>query len=274
MAQDWPALGTRMKLADGTVRKYKGGDPHNEVSWDTEAAPGAPGSDFIDLRNDPDYKKKMMGTRATMAMRRLDKANEGFDVGLDMSDAADQADALLDDGTPTGLGGTIQAGLGKALGGVLGGVGPVPTKKQTTNMLTLRRMGGKSLLQDVQFMKGALSNSDREFLASLQYSIGQPAEYNRKVAEAQRWAGKKAASYAAAMNTWTDKLGSPEARNASGVSFPMWWAQYSREALPPPGVAAPSKKQAQNAALRAKSQQAAPVARARKTGQAQIIGFE
>jgi len=235
-------------------------------------ATAAPGG--VDLRNDPDYRKKQMGTLGQLAARRIDKADEGFNTGLDMVDSADQADALLDAGTPTGFGGTMQAGLGKALGGVLGGVGPIPTKAQTDNMLMLRRMGGKSLLQDVQFMKGALSNSDREFLASLQYSIGQTPGYNRKVAEAQRWAGKKATAYGAAMRAWTDKLGSPDARNANGLSFPLWWAQWSREKLPPPGVEAPSQRAAQNAQLKAKSSQAPLIERARKTGQAQIIGIE
>jgi hypothetical protein len=216
------------------------------------AQPGAGPAPGGELAGNPDYQKYFAQWLGKQDAESMGKAKEAMHSAMGQVDEAQQARDLIAAGTPTGFGGTVQMLAGKALGGFLGGHGGIPTTEQATNMASLRRLGGKGTLGDVQYMKGSLSDADRQFLQSMQYGVDQDPRYNLKVADAQSWAAKKQIAYAAGLQAWVNKLGSPAAVAKSGQTFDQWWDGYAAKNLPRPDIVSRPRDE-KNAKLKAKS---------------------
>lgn len=225
----------------------------------------------IPITQNPEFQKRLAQTQATMAGQRLDAAIKAGQAGTDLVDNAEQAGALLDRGTPTGFGGTLKMKAGEALSGMAGGVLGIPTAKQTTNMQELRRIGGKSVLATAKQLPGPLSNSDRTYLEGLQYTVGKSNDYNRRVQAAEKWAGEKVRQYGYGMQAWINVLGSDSQPNARGQTYQQWWNEWSKENYPPPGTLPPSKRDAQNTALKERSKAAPIKQEARATGKPRLV---
>ena len=225
----------------------------------------------VPLEQTPEYRKEYATKAADDARKKLADAASDAKVGRGMIDTSKQADALLRAGTPTGMGGTVAMTVGNAIGDGLGWLPGVPNRKETTNMQTLRNIGGTGILKQAAELK-PVSNTDIAFLKDLQYSVGKGPDYNRKVQAAQQWIGLKKTNYDAGLQAWSRVLGGPDAPSASGETFDQWFDKWAAERLPPPGTLAPSKRDAQNAAMAAKSREAAAKNQARKSGRAVPVG--
>lgn len=182
------------------------------------------------------YQDKLAQQRAASDMARLDRG-AGIEQEAYANEAtADQAADVLRR-APTGIAADQRIWLGKALGNGLTRaltLGMIPSKEETADLETVRRLGNTGTLGSVGQLKGPLSDRDVSFLKTLQYDAGASPMQNARVVDAQKWLAKRQAAYAAAQRTWTEKLGSPSALNPDGVSFDRWWGDYSAKRLPPP----------------------------------------
>ena len=191
---------------------------------------------FANAANTAEYMKQIAKGRATADMKRITDAQATEQQAYENEQTAMGAEQVLKN-TPTGLFADQRMGLGKALGGKIGGWFGVPTTEQTANMETLQRLGNTGVLGQVGQLKGPLSDRDVSFVQSLNYSPGSSKTDNLRMVETQKWVAKRQAAYAASLNRWTELLGSPSATNAQGMTFDRFWGQYSAKALPRPDIA-------------------------------------
>lgn len=161
--------------------------------------------------------------------------------------------AELVERAPTGPAADFRISMGKALGGTPLSLLPgIPNSEQTTDLEMVRNLGGQGALGDVAKLKGPLSEKELAFIQRLQIDPNATKATNRKVVEAQKWVARRQAAYGRAMRAWEQRLGSPTAVNAQGLSFDAWWGQYSAEKIPRPGIT-PAATSAKGGGLKAMS---------------------
>lgn len=219
-----PAVGT---IVDGY--RFNGGDPNSQASWSQVGkAEGV-------------YAETMARERAKKDIARIEAAAQAERSGYEMEATANQAAAILPN-TPTGLFADQRIALGKAVP-FLSALPGIPDREQTANLETTSRLGAEGSLGDVKKLPGPLSEKELAFIRTMQINPNASREENRRVIEAMKWAAKRQTAYGASLQEWTERLGSPSARNKQGQSFDGWWGKYSASALPAPGVrAAPAPR--------------------------------
>lgn len=120
---------------------------------------------------------------------------------------------------------------------VHGAQAAVGAPQNLTNLSTIKRLGGQGVFGDLDKLKGAISDKDVRFLREQQVDPGRFGGENKRIVDLMTWTGDRARAYEAAMNAWANRLGSPSATNANGLSFQGWWGDWSEKNMPRPDVA-------------------------------------
>ena len=123
-------------------------------------------------------------------------------------------------------------------GAYFGALGSIPKSglQDLTNLSTVKRLGGKAIFGDLELLKGAISDKDVKFLREQQVDPGKTREENQRIVKLMEWTGVRSKAYEGALNAWSNRLGSPSAKNANGQSFIGWWADWSEKNIPRPGI--------------------------------------
>ncbi len=225
-----PAVG---QVIDGY--RFAGGNPNDPNAW-VKAG-----------KADNVYAETLARERAKGDVKRLEEASAGERNAYGLESTALQARNLLNADTPTGLFADQRIAMSKTpLAGFLG----IPSREQGANLETLRNIGNQGSLGQVGQLKGPLSEKELAFIQQMQVNPGSSKQYNLRVADAMKWAADRQAAYSAALQKWTENLGSPSAKNARGQSFDSWWGGYASKALPAPGTS----RNLNDAALKQRSQ--------------------
>lgn len=204
------------------------------------------------LMSTPDYRK-----RAAQGLAGLDtKAQEAIGAGLQEASSADTQLGILQDQVrqaPTGSFAGVRKTLGKNVGDALGGLPFIPTREEAQSLENLGTLTAERTLGDVSKLKGPLSDKDVRFLASMQVDPYASRGHNQFVVDLQKWANNRRSNYYNGMQAWTNVLGSPRATNGNGLTYDQWWAKWSEANIPRPSGTVPTRREQQNAALKAKS---------------------
>lgn len=185
----------------------------------------------------PAYAEAFAKQRAASDIKKIDLAGEGVQTSDTLSSTSGQARQLLNEGVPTGtLAGTRMA-VGRAIGSdvtskLTGGF--IPNRKTVSKMERFEQLTNEAVLGDVSKLKGPLSDRDIQFLKDTQAGIGKTPEGNKRALAAREWAATRLKAYESAMQSWTQKLGSPSAVNARGQSFDAFFSGWSSQNIPPP----------------------------------------
>lgn len=182
-----------------------------------------------------EYARVEAKEQAKYDVDRYASAMSGRNEAYGREAIADEALGLLQT-APTGPNSELRSDLGRR---GLGWLPWVPNRDEAIDMERLRQIGSEGVLGTVGELKGPLSDRDVMFLREMQINPDATPETNRNVAQAHRWAARRQAAYGSAMSRWRRDLGSPSARNAQGLSFDDWWADYSARELPRPGAYVP-----------------------------------
>jgi len=123
-----------------------------------------------------------------------------------------------------------RTGPGSEIGMTLGAMG-VPLSGGKENAAYQRRINAfasKNVLADAATIK-PISNSDITFLQTLQAGANQGPEANRQFLIASQWANQVAVANQAARDRWSQRFGSPNARDSQGRDFATFWmAEYPK----------------------------------------------
>jgi hypothetical protein len=123
-----------------------------------------------------------------------------------------------------------RTGPGSEIGMTLGAMG-VPLSGGKENAAYQRRLNAfasKNVLADAATIK-PISNSDITFLQTLQAGANQGPEANRQFLIASQWANQVAVANQAARDRWSQRFGSPNARDPQGRDFATFWmAEYPK----------------------------------------------
>jgi hypothetical protein len=115
-------------------------------------------------------------------------------------------------------------------------------KPFNADLQSLDRLGQAGVFGDLDKLKGPMSDKDIAFLRSQQVSSTNWGKENGRIVDLMRWSATRSQEYESGLNAWTNRLGSPSARNAQGLSYDAWWAKWSQQNLPRPDIAGGQKK--------------------------------
>lgn len=97
----------------------------------------------------------------------------------------------------------------------------------------LNAFASKNVLADAATIK-PISNSDITFLQTLQAGASQSPKTNRQFLIASQWADTVAVANQAARDRWSQKFGSPNARDPQGRDFATFWMREYPKLFPRP----------------------------------------
>ncbi len=173
------------------------------------------------------YADAMAAQRAKMDVAKMDGATEAAGQAGMINANADQIQQMLRQ-TGTGPGAHV-------------------AKYFNSNLQSIDRLGNAGIFGDLGKLKGPMSDKDVAFLRSQQVTSTNWGKENQRIVDLARWSAKRAQEYEAGLNAWTNRLGSPSARNDRGQSYDGWWSNWSQQNLPRPDLA-PRGRPAQAAA--------------------------
>ena len=128
-----------------------------------------------------------------------------------------------------------RTGPGSDIGMTLGAMN-IPGSGGQKNAAFQRRLNAfasKNVLADAATIK-PISNSDITFLQTLQAGANQSPETNRQFLIASQWANQVAVANQAARDRWSQRFGSPNARNPQGRDFATFWMREYPKLFPRP----------------------------------------
>jgi hypothetical protein len=205
-----PAVGA---IIDG--HRFLGGDPRSQESWEPIGA------------EEKAFASTFGREQAKRDVENYANAQAGIGEADATLDAVRRGRNLLDSGMKTGSAAWIAQLAGRTpVLDMLPGV-----KDQSTKLDQFAKLGNAFVLGDAKALK-PLSNSDIAWLEKNQINIGANPDANRKTLDAYEWSSNKRKAYAAAMNAWTQQLGSPSAKNARGETFEQFFSDYSNRFMP------------------------------------------
>ena len=128
-----------------------------------------------------------------------------------------------------------RTGPGSDIGMTLGSFGVIGSggKENAAYQRRLNAFASKNVLADAATIK-PISNSDITFLQTLQAGANQSPETNRQFLIASQWANQVAVANQAARDRWTQRFGSPNARDPKGRDFATFWMQEYPKLFPRP----------------------------------------
>lgn len=106
-------------------------------------------------------------------------------------------------------------------------------KENTKFQRRLDAFASEGVLADAAALK-PISNSDISFLQTLQAGANQTPETNRQFLIGSQWANQLAVANQAARDRWTQRYGSPNARNERGQDFATFWMREYPKLFPRP----------------------------------------
>jgi len=162
------------------------------------------------------YAEAMAAQRAKMDVAKMDGATEAAGQAGMINANADQIQQLLR----------------------RTGTGPLAliAKPFNSDLQSIDRLGQAGIFGDLGKLKGPMSDKDIAFLRSQQVSTQSPGQENQRVVDLARWSARRAQEYESGLNAWTNRLGSPSARNDRGQSYDGWWSTWSQQNLPRPDL--------------------------------------
>jgi len=181
------------------------------------------------------YSDAIAAQRAKSDVAKMDAASEAVMTAGQTSANADQIQQILRR-TATGPGAGIAAAGSNW--------NPLSNHQYGTDIQALDRLGNAGVFGDLGKLKGPMSDRDVAFLRSQQVSPKNWGPENQNVVDLMRWSSRRATQYEAGLNAWTEKLGSPSARNAKGQSYEAWWGDWSAKHIPRPDLAVKGAPQA------------------------------
>lgn len=190
--------------------RYEGGDPNDRNSW---SAVGK--ADTIAAETTARERAKREVARD---FDRLEEARLGAQQGYGLMGTAQEFDRKLAR-TDTGP----LAPVAKFFGDVVGGT------QKSNDLRGIERLANELTLGNAQGLKGALSDKDVSFLRTLAPSISAPTGANQEAVDAYEWAASRLTNYEAGLQSWTDVLGSPAAKNANGLTYDQWFNKWAAE---------------------------------------------
>ena len=116
------------------------------------------------------------------------------------------------------------------------GPGAIIAKPFSADLQSLERLGQEGVFGNLDKLKGPMSDKDIAFLKSQSVSPTLWGKENQRIVDLMRWSAKRSQEYESGLNAWTERLGSPSARNAQGLSYDAWWAKWSQQNLPRPDL--------------------------------------
>lgn len=128
-----------------------------------------------------------------------------------------------------------RTGPGSDIGMTLGAMN-IPMSGGQENAAFQRRLNAfasKNVLADAATIK-PISNSDITFLQTLQAGANQSPETNRQFLIASQWANQVAVANQAARDRWSQRFGSPNARDPQGRDFATFWMSEYPKRFPKP----------------------------------------
>lgn len=190
--------------------RYEGGDPNDQGSW-------SPVGKAETVAAETTARETAKRTVAR-DFDRLEDARLGAQQGYGLMGAASEFDRKLSR-TSTGP----LAPAAKFVGDIFGGT------RTSNDLRGIERLANELTLGNAQGLKGALSDKDVAFLRTLAPSITAPTGANQEAVDAYEWAASRLTNYEAGLQSWTDKLGSPAAKNARGQTYDQWFNQWAAE---------------------------------------------
>lgn len=187
--------------------------------WVPESAVQNP---FAAAQGSQKYADAMAGARAKADLNKLEAATASAGQSGTINANADQVQQLL---RKTGT-----------------GPGAIIAKPFSADLQSLDRLGQAGVFGDLDKLKGPMSDKDIAFLRSQQVSSTNWGKENGRIVDLMRWSATRSQEYEAGLNAWTNRLGSPSARNGQGMSYDAWWAKWSQENLPRPDISGGPKK--------------------------------
>ena len=183
------------------------------------------------------YAQAFATQKAASDIKKIDAAGEGVQTADSLTATSGQARQLLDEGVPTGTFAGTRMNIGRAIGNDVTSTltgGFIPNRKTVAKMERFEQLTNEAVLGDVSKLKGPLSDRDIMFLKDTQAGIGKTPEGNKRALAAREWAATRLKAYESAMQSWTQKLGSPSAVNARGQSFNAFFSGWASQNIPPP----------------------------------------
>jgi hypothetical protein len=142
------------------------------------------------------------------------------------------ADAVAQSGQTMALADQIQGLLRRQSTGP----GAIIAKPFSADLQSLDRLGQEGVFGSLDKLKGPMSDKDIAFLQSQSVSPTLWGKENQRIVDLMRWTATRAQKYEEGLSAWEQRLGSPSARNANGLSYDAWWAKWSQENLPRPDL--------------------------------------
>ena len=127
-----------------------------------------------------------------------------------------------------------RTGPGSEIGMTVGAFSPFQQDRE--NVAFQRRLNAfasKGVLSDAATIK-PISNSDIEFLKTLQAGANQSPEANRQFLIGSDWYNQVVVANQAARNRWTQRFGSPNATDPQGRDFATFWMTQYPKLFPRP----------------------------------------
>lgn len=183
------------------------------------------------------YNSAFANARAKKDVDNIERATEGVRTGDSLLATSGEARSILDQGIPTGGFGNTRLALGQKIGNPITNVlsaGFIPDKPTTTKMERFQQLTNEAVLGDVSKLKGPLSDRDIQFLKDTQAGLNTTPGGNRGALSAREWAATRLKAYESALQSWTEKLGAPSARNPKGQSFDAWFSDWATQNIPRP----------------------------------------
>jgi len=199
-----PTPGT---VEDGFI--FLGGDPSQQSSW-RKANPF-----------EAALENKKYADTAAVARAKRDEAK-----------VTAAADAVTQSAQTAALADQIQGLLRRQSTGP----GAIVAKPFSADLQSLERLGQEGVFGNLDKLKGPMSDKDIAFLKSQSVSPTLWGKENQRIVDLMRWSAKRSQEYESGLNAWTERLGSPSARNAQGLSYDAWWAKWSQQNLPRPDL--------------------------------------
>lgn len=116
------------------------------------------------------------------------------------------------------------------------GPGAIIAKPFSADLQSLERLGQEGVFGNLDKLKGPMSDKDIAFLKSQSVSPTLWGKENQRIVDLMRWSAKRSQEYENGLAAWEERLGSPSARNAQGLSYDAWWAKWSQQNLPRPDL--------------------------------------
>lgn len=184
-----------------------------------------------------EYNEAFAKARAKKDVDTIERATEGVRTGDSLLATSGEARSILDQGVPTGAFGDARLALGRAIGNPVTNVlsvGFIPKKPTVSKMERFQQLTNEAVLGDVSKLKGPLSDRDIQFLKDTQAGLNTTPDGNRQALAAREWAATRLKAYESALQSWTERLGAPSARNPRGQSFDAWFSDWATQNIPPP----------------------------------------